>query len=70
MDSTDERSTVTREEAAALLGVSVRTIDRHIPAGTPGRTSYRRTPGKVRIDRALVERLMPAPGGDPVVRDE
>lgn len=62
---TDE-PTLTREEAAALLNVSTRTIDRYIPAGTPGRTDYRTTPGKVRIARRLVEALMPAPGGDDV----
>lgn len=61
--------TVTREEAAALLRVSVRTVDRHIPAGTPGRTDYRETPGKVQIAIHLVEALMPAPGGDDVAGD-
>ncbi len=63
-------TTVTREEAAALLGCSVRTIDRRIPAGTPGRTDYKGTVGKVQIERALVQRLMPAPGGDPIVTDD
>ncbi len=56
--------TVTREEAAALLGVSVRTIDRYIPPGTPGRTDYRNVPGKVRIERSLLAKFLPAPGGD------
>lgn len=59
-------STVTRAEAAAILGVSVRTVDRHIPPGTPGRTDYTETPGKVRIARSLLATLLPAPGGDDV----
>ncbi len=58
--------TVTREEAARLLGVSVRTIDRWIPAGTPGRSGYSDNPGPVRIARHLIEALLPAPGGDDV----
>ena len=67
--TTTPRTTVTREEAAKLLGVSVRTVDRYIPAGTPGRTDYRETPGKVQIAIGLVEALLPAPGGDDVVTD-
>lgn len=55
---------VTREEAARLLGISLRTLDRWIPAGSEGRTDYRETPGKVRIKRSRVQALMPAPGGD------
>lgn len=64
MNSESPPPTVTREEAAALLGVSVRTIDRWIPAGTPGRPGYSAAPGPVRIERSLIEALMPAPGGD------
>jgi hypothetical protein len=60
--------TVSREEAAALLNCSVRTLDRHIPPGTPGRTTVPGVglPGgrQTRIRRSLVEALMPAPGGD------
>lgn len=61
--------TLTREEAAALVGCSTRTIDRRIPPGTPGRTGPGRQgevvgTAEVRISRKLVEALMPAPGGD------
>lgn len=66
---TPPRTTVTREEAAAILKVSVRTVDRYIPAGTAGRTDYRETPGKVQISIHLVEALLPAPGGDDVAVD-
>lgn len=55
----------TRREAAAALGVSVRTVDRLIPPGTKGRTSYSFTAGKVLIARHLVEALLPGPGGGP-----
>lgn len=67
MDTTDT-TTVSREEAAALLRCSVRTLDRIIPPGTPGRTT-RRVIGvaggrETRIRRSLVEQHLPAPGGD------
>lgn len=65
-------TTVSRQEAAALLGVSLRTVDRWIPEGTEGR--YKRPdprrPGRpapndeVRIERRLITALTTAPGGD------
>lgn len=64
------RTTVSRERAAEMLGVSVRTVDRHIPAGTPGRYAYKDHPGQsTQIEIELVKALMPAPGGDPLVSD-
>ena len=58
-------TTVSMEEAAQILGCSIRTLRRHLPPGTPGR--YRRigTPGgQIRIERDLLKTLMPAPGGE------
>jgi len=67
MADTDD-TTVSRDEAAELLGCSTRTLDRHIPPGTPGRTVITAigTPGgrQTRIERKLLARFMPAPGGD------
>lgn len=64
------KTTVSRERAAEMLGVSVRTVDRHIPAGTPGRYAYKDFPGRgTEIELALVEALLPTPGGDPLVSD-
>ena len=60
-------TTYTRTEAARKLGCSLRTLDRRIPPGTPGRTGGT-TPGTrlrpgVRIDKKLIEALLPTPGG-------
>lgn len=67
MDTESPPPTVTRKEAAALLGISERTLDRYIPVGTPGRSDYRDTPGPVKIELRLIRALMPTPGGDDVV---
>lgn len=65
MTETDD-TTVGRGEAAEILGWSLRTLDRRIPPGTPGR--YPRygsqRGGEIRIERKLLEQFMPAPGGD------
>jgi hypothetical protein len=69
MDTPEKDTRVTRDEAARLTGYSLRTIDRLIPPGTAGRTEARPSPTKphgVLIERALVEALLPAPGGDSV----
>lgn len=65
-------TTVSRQEAAAELQISLRTLDRLIPEGTPGR--FKRTPpyrdpapnDEVRIERRLLVGRTPAPGGDEV----
>lgn len=68
-------TTVSRHEAADMLGISLRTLDRIIPEGTPGRTRahphYReaRPNDPVRIERKLIEDRMPAPGGDTDAED-
>jgi transposase len=66
-------TTVSRQEAARILGVSLRTLDRWIPEGTAGRFK-RPHPGRagrppapndeVRIERSLLTALTTAPGGN------
>jgi hypothetical protein len=66
MTDTDTDPTVGRAEAARILGWSLRTLDRRIPPGTPGRAPRYGTQrgGEIRISRELVEQYLPAPGGD------
>lgn len=65
-------TTVSRQRAAEILGVSVRTVDRMFPEGTAGR--FKRTPphrpnrpapnDEVRIEMALIRAQLATPGGD------
>lgn len=60
--------TMSKTEAAAALGCSIRTLERMFPPGTPGRVEKGGAvrPAAVRYDRAVIERMTPAPGGDEV----
>ena len=60
--------TMSKAEAAAALGCSVRTLERTFPPGTPGRVEVggRLRPAEIRYDRAVITSMVPAPGGDHV----
>lgn len=59
-------TTLSKEEAAALLGCSISTLRRKFPVGDPGRAEVGgiERPDEVRYYRSAIQALLPAPGGD------
>lgn len=55
--------TVSKADAAQMMGVSTRTVDRWFPPGHMARTMTKAVPGKpaeVRLNRTMIERLVQA----------
>jgi hypothetical protein len=68
MDDEPKDDTLSKADAAARLGCSIRTLERRTAGLTPEQGRIERgglqRPAEIRYTLALIKSLMPAPGGD------